>query len=157
MNYGTLILWNSISYLKGLRSDVQLTLEQHRFELCGSTYTRSFFSKFSTCIFILQIFKLNVRESLCSIRDHNMWNQNNQGLSLDFIQTVSSSSCLWVSHLTIPRLEAERAVCRFFFTVWGSAPPKHPTFQGSTAYFRAKRFTRYCYMKKGTLKQTGYI
>lgn len=46
---------------------------------------------------------------------------------------------------------------QIFFTVWGSAPPKHPTFQGSTVYFRAKRFTIYCYVKKGTLKQMGYI
>ena len=37
----------------------------------------NFFDKYSICIFVLQIFKLNVGESLCSIRSHNMWNQIN--------------------------------------------------------------------------------
>ena len=36
---------------------LQLTLGQHRFELCGSTYTQVFFNKYSACIFIFQIFK----------------------------------------------------------------------------------------------------
>lgn len=32
---------------------MQLILEQHRSELCGSTYIPIFFNKYSPCIFIL--------------------------------------------------------------------------------------------------------
>ena len=57
---------------------LQLTLGQHRFELCESTYMQIFFNKYSTCIFIFYIFKLlNVGESLCLTRDHSLWNQQN--------------------------------------------------------------------------------
>ena len=35
-----------------------------------------FKNKYSFYVFILQIF-LSVQKSLCSIRDHNMWNQKN--------------------------------------------------------------------------------
>lgn len=38
----------------------------------------------------------------------------------------------------------------FFFYCVGVCTPKPPIFQGSTIYFRAKRFKIYGYMKKGT-------
>lgn len=38
--------------------DIQLSLEQHRFEMNGSVYTYTLINKYSTSIFIFQIFKL---------------------------------------------------------------------------------------------------
>ena len=59
------------------------------FELHGSICTWIFFNKYSTCIFILGIFKsTKCGKNLCLIRDHNMWYQKNQGLSPDSIQTI---------------------------------------------------------------------
>ena len=43
---------------------LQLTFKQHGSELCGSTYTQIVFNKYSTCIFILQIFKISVGNSV---------------------------------------------------------------------------------------------
>ena len=37
---------------------MQLTLEKHAFKPCTSGYMQIFFNKYSTCIFISQIFKL---------------------------------------------------------------------------------------------------
>ena len=38
--------------------NIQLSLEQHRFEMNGSVYTQTLTNKYSTSIFIFQIFKL---------------------------------------------------------------------------------------------------
>ena len=50
--------------------------------------------------------ELSVGKSLYWIRDHNMWNQKDCGLSPDFIQTVPAS-CPRLSHWSIPVFEAE--------------------------------------------------
>lgn len=38
--------------------NIQLSLEQHRFEMNGSVYTQTLTNKYTTSIFISQIFKL---------------------------------------------------------------------------------------------------
>lgn len=62
---------------------IQLTLEQHKFKFSGSIHTQIFFNKYSTCVFLLGILNLTkCGETLCLIRDHNMWYEKNQGLIL---------------------------------------------------------------------------
>ena len=68
-------------------------------------------------------------ESLCSVRDHNTWNQKNPGLSFESIQNVSAS-CLWVeAFINSFVFEAEIAVGRFLTlglgwgaSGWGASP-----------------------------------
>ena len=56
---------------------LQLTLGQHRFELCESTYMQIFSINIVPAFLFFYIFKLlNVGESLCLTRDHSLWNQN---------------------------------------------------------------------------------
>ena len=53
---------------------LQLTLGQHRFELCESAYMQ-IFSINIVPAFFFYIFKLlNMGESLCLTRDHSLWN-----------------------------------------------------------------------------------
>ena len=61
-------------------TQILLTLEQHRFELGGSTYTWIFFNKYHTCIFVLLIFtyrrgKVCVRleSPICGITRARVW------------------------------------------------------------------------------------
>ena len=70
-------------------------------------------------------------ESLCSVRDHNTWNQKNPGLSFESIQNVSAS-CLWVeAFINSFVFEAEIAVCTL--CVWGGVSATQlPVVPGST-------------------------
>ena len=63
---------------------------------CDGPLIHGFFSnKYSTCIFTLQTFEV------CLIRDHSMWNQKNQGLSPDSMQTVSVSALGWIIYQSL--------------------------------------------------------
>ena len=73
-------------------SGVQLTLEQQRFKLHRSSfYMWIFFQWIQYLCFYFTYFKLlSLGKSLCLIRDQNMWNEKNKGLSPN--STASASS-----------------------------------------------------------------
>ena len=94
----------------------------HRLKLCRSIYMR-IFSVNTVLVFSFyrSLTQLNVWGNLYLIRDHNMWNQRNQGWSSDSIQIVSAS-CPRVSHLptplsleTVPAFGPSFSVDFFFF------------------------------------------
>ena len=102
---------------------IQVTLEQYDFELRRSTYTWIFSNKYSTCIFTLQTFEV------CLIRDHSMWNQKNQGLSPDAMQTVSVSALGWIIYQSLHFWGRDTNNSDFYLT-GGLAPVIPHTVQG---------------------------